>query len=191
MLSFQNCTNSAAMKCLFRPFLYCVLIYTLFPVSKCSNVDESEPFRMRKVNLLWQKAKRMGLSGETMDELYVELERQDKDERKWKHQKNQGKDELGEMEATLRRNLVNIMDKYGLVGAGDKDTVDTPGETGDHIQTNRVHRGSFVKDERLEKLWHHAVNEGEADFYWLGCRLLLLMSRGGTPCFIPGGYPST
>lgn len=153
-----NCTNFWTMKSLFSSVLCSLLISTLFSVVKTSNIDENGPFRMRKVNLLWQKAKRMELSKETLNELYVELERQDRDERKWKHQRTEGKDKFGEMEAILRRNLLNIMDKYGLTGR--KDSSDNPEEIGDHIATNRVHRGSFVKDERLEKLWDHAVNEG-------------------------------
>lgn len=145
------------MKSLFSTVFFPLLIST-FSVVTTSNINENGPFRMRKVNLLWQKAKRMELSEETLNGLYVELERQDRDERKWKHQRTEGKDKFGEMEAILRRNLLNIMDKYGLTGR--KDSSGTPEEIGDHIATNRVHRGSFVKDARLEKLWDHAVNEG-------------------------------
>ncbi|XP_028406577.1 alpha-2-macroglobulin receptor-associated protein-like, partial [Dendronephthya gigantea] len=92
-------------------------------------------------------------SQEKLDALYVELERQNRDEIKWKHQKQDGKDNLGEAEAIIRRNLMNIMERYGLLGAGE--------EGQDHIETNRAHDSSFKKDERLEKLWEHAKNEEE------------------------------
>ena len=147
------------MKEIFLGLIYCLVIYSFIPDSKCSLNNESDPFRMRKINLLWQQAKRMGLSEERLNELYVELQRQDQDERKWKHQKQHGKDKHGEMEAIIRRNLFKIMDKYGLNGGG-KDKEQPPVETGDHVQTNRVQSASFVKDERLEKLWEYAKSEG-------------------------------
>ena len=146
------------MKSVFSAIFYCLLVSSFIPVSKGSEINENPPFRMRKITLLWQKAKRMGLAQETLNELFVELQRQDKDERKWKHQKEEGKDKLGELEAVIRRNLLNIMDKYGLMGGGEER--EAPTETGDHIETNRVQSASFVKDERLEKLWEHAKSEG-------------------------------
>ena len=147
------------MKEIFLGLIYCLVISSFIPGSKCSLNNESDPFRMRKINLLWQQAKRMGLSEERLNSLYVELQRQDQDERKWKHQKQHGKDKHGEMEAVIRRNLLKIMDKYGLSGGG-KDKEQPPVETGDHVQTNRVQSASFVKDERLEKLWEYAKSEG-------------------------------
>ena len=146
------------MKGVFLTPIYYLLISSFIPVAKSFESNESEPFRMRKINLLWQQAKRMGMAEERLNELYVELQRQDQDERKWKHQKQEGKDKYGEMEAVIRRNLLKIIDKYGLMGEG-KDR-EPPVETGDHIETNRVQSGSFVRDERLEKLWEYAKSEG-------------------------------
>jgi hypothetical protein len=146
------------MKGIFSVVFYLLLLAPFIPVSKGSDQNENSPFRMRKINLLWQKAKNMLLPQETLNELFVELQRQDRDEKKWKHQKDEGKDKYGEMEAVLRRNLLDIMDKYGLRSASEKKEV--PRETGDHIDTNRVQRENFLKDERLEKLWDHAKREG-------------------------------
>ena len=145
------------MKTMFSSLIFLLLVAFFLPVSKGSENQENEPFRMRKINLLWQKAKRLMLPQERLNELFVELQRQDRDEKKWKHQKEQGKDQFGDMEAVLRRNLMNIMDKYGLRSPDDKKA---PVENGDHIETNRVHSASFIKDERLEKLWEHAKTEG-------------------------------
>ena len=104
---------------------------------------------------MWQKAKQLLLPQEKLDALYVELERQDRDEIKWKHQIQEGKDNLGEAEAIIRRNLINIMDRYGLLVAGE----DGHWEAGDYIKTNWA-RGSFLtKDGRREKLWEHVKNE--------------------------------
>ena len=146
------------MKTLFLSVIYCLLLSTFFPGSHASEKNENEPFRMRKINLVWQRAKRIGLEQDALNELYVELKRQDRDEHKWKHQKAEGKDESGEMEAVLRRNLFKIMQKYGLEGRSQGK--DSSEETGDHIDTNRVQSASFVKDERLEKLWEYAKNAG-------------------------------
>ncbi len=175
------------MKSIFSVLIYCLLISSLIPVSKGSKNEENEPFRMRKINLLWQKAQRMMLSQQVLNELFVELQRQDRDEKKWKHQKDEGKDKLGEMEAVLRRNLLNIMDKYGLMGASEKG--EAPVETGDHIDTNRVQSAPFVKDERLEKLWEHAKSEGISLLQSFGCYGLIyiytdthaVLSRGPCP----------
>lgn len=144
------------VKFLLSIYYLCISSWSCFV--KSSAVNEVHPFRMRKVTVLWEKAKRIGLSQEKMNNLYVELERQDRDERKWKHQKHNGKDKYGEMEAILRSNLVNIMTKYGLV-VDKKHKGSEP--TGDHIHTNRVQDGAFVKDNRLEKLWEYAKSNGE------------------------------
>ncbi|XP_028406537.1 alpha-2-macroglobulin receptor-associated protein-like isoform X2 [Dendronephthya gigantea] len=141
------------MKSLFLPFLFGLLVSAFFSISRSSNTEKNNPFRMGRVNIVWQKAKQLLLSQEKLDALYVELERQDSDEIKWKHQKQDGKDNLGEAEAIIRRNLMNIMERYGLLGAGE--------EGRDHIETNRAHDSSFKKDERLEKLWEHAKNEAQ------------------------------
>ena len=144
---------------MFSSLNFLLLVAFFLPVSKGSENQENEPFRMRKINLLWQKAKRLMLPQETLNELFVELQRQDRDEKKWKHQKDQGKDQFGDMEAVLRRNLMNIVDKYGLRSPDDKKSPRL--ETGDHTDTNRAHSATFIKDERLEKLWEHARTDAQ------------------------------
>lgn len=146
------------LKSVAASLLFCT-IAILCGIGEFTSIEEAEPFRMRKVNLVWLKAKKIGLSKERLNELFVELQRQDKDERKWKHKKAEGHDKDGEMEATIRQNLVRIMDKHGL-GEQSEPSPNSSDKFFD-LETNRVKKSPHLRDGRLDKLWQAAVDEGE------------------------------
>lgn len=148
------------LKSVAASLLFCT-IAILCGIGEFTSIEEAEPFRMRKVNLVWLKAKKIGLSKERLNELFVELQRQDKDERKWKHKKAEGHDKDGEMEATIRQNLVRIMDKYGL-GEQSEPSPNSSDKLFD-LETNRVKKSPHLRDGRLDKLWQAAVDEGQFD----------------------------
>lgn len=147
------------MKTILVSLLCCITVSLVVGVSEPSSIDDPEPFRMRKVNLVWLKAQKLSLGKERLNELFVELRRQDKDERKLKQNKADGEDEDGEMEAVVRRNLVQIMEKYGLIG---KDEVHDPNSSDKlyDMDSNRVKKSAQIKDDRLEKIWQSAVEGG-------------------------------
>ena len=136
-------------------FLFCVVIFFCGSTQQ-NNIDDAEPFRMRKVNLVWEKAKRSRLGKEKLNELFVELQLQDKDERKLKQQKADGLDKDGEMEAIVQHNMARILSKYELDGqkrGGREDVLFD-------IESNSVKVGPQARDERLDKLWLAALDEG-------------------------------
>lgn len=151
------------MRVFIAALLCCIIVFLLIRDSDLSSIDEEEPFRMRKVNLVWMKAKRLAFSKAKLNELFVELQRQDKDERKLKRKKAEGHGKDGEMEAVIRRNLMRIMDKHGLSGGGVSKEEDESPNSSDQlfdIDSNKVKKSPHTKDDRLEKLWQEAVDGG-------------------------------
>lgn len=156
------------MKVLLATLLCCITVFLLIRGSDLQSIDEAEPFRMGKVNLVWMKAKKLVLNKAKLNELFVELQRQDKDERKLKRKKAEGHDKDGEMEAVIRRNLMRIMDKYGLSGVSKED--DQSPNSSDQLfdtDTNEVKKSPHIKDERLEKLWQEAVGGGSDNNFYI------------------------
>ena len=101
-----------------------------------------EPFRMSKVNLLWEKAKSKGLVEGKLEQLYSQLKVQDKDELTLKKLRAEGSDKEGVKEAEVRRRFAGIMESFGLAGgqveareAGE----DTP--------------KALFRDKKLVRLW--------------------------------------
>uniref|UniRef100_A0A023GCD8 Putative alpha-2-macroglobulin receptor-associated protein n=1 Tax=Amblyomma triste TaxID=251400 RepID=A0A023GCD8_AMBTT len=72
---------------------------------------EKKPFRMHKLNLLWEKAQKR-LSEAKLKGLFADLKVQDKEELAWK--KMMGQDKEGLKEAELRSKLKAIVDKFDL-----------------------------------------------------------------------------
>lgn len=147
------------MKTILVSLLCCITVSLVVGVSEPASIDDPEPFRMRKVNLVWLKAKKLSLGKERLNELFVELRRQDKDERKLKQKKADGEDQDGEMEAVVRGNLGQIMEKYGLSG---KDEVHDPNSSDKlyDMNSNRVKKSAKIRDDRLDKIWQSAVEGG-------------------------------
>jgi len=154
-----------------QSFLLLVLIYPLLSLgSKYSEAannpskfypDEKSPilnhaavespFRMQKVNLLWEKA-RTKLLEPKLQKLYSELKVQDKHELTLKKLKGEGGDKDGSKEAEIRKKFTLLMSSYGLAGTGDQSNSkeqDTP--------------KALFKDKKLARLWEKAEKSGLND----------------------------
>ena len=143
------------------------LFFVLLPLMVSSQVmDESyppkdeilnygsldKPFRIQKVNLLWEKA-RKNLAEGKLKLLYSELKLQDKEELTLKKLKAESGDKDGMREAEVRKRFNGIMNKFGLskVRSSEED------------KTNLKGKMAFFKDKRLNKLWEKAEKSGLTD----------------------------
>lgn len=116
---------------------------------------EKKPFRMHKLNMLWEKAQKR-LSEAKLKGLFAELRVQDKEELSWKKLKSQDKDGL--KEADLRRKLKEIVDKFDLSDQF-KHHQDEPPE---HPNVARK-EGYIFRDKKLNKLWLKVQKAGLSD----------------------------
>jgi len=108
----------------------------------------AEPFRMSKVNLLWEKARRAGLAEGKLERLYSKLKVQDKDELTMKKLKTEGGDKDGIKDAEVRRKFALIMEEFGLMG-------------GDVVQDKEVEpTKALFRDKKLTRLWEKAEKSG-------------------------------
>ena len=110
------------------------------------------PFRMNKVNLLWEKA-RLKLTEGKLQSLYNELKMQDKQELTLKRVRAEQGDKEGAMEAEVRKAFTGIMNTYGLAGASSADS-ESPTKSG-----QKLHHVMF-KDKKLNRLWEKAEKAG-------------------------------
>ncbi|XP_018020555.1 alpha-2-macroglobulin receptor-associated protein [Hyalella azteca] len=143
------------------PLLYQLAILLLC-LSQCvvlqefneKNIREAKkPFRMAKINLVWEKALKQ-LSDQKLVILMSELKIQDKQELTFKKHKAEGGDKDGQMEARLRKSLQEIMSKYKLgQPQGDDETVA-------FIDSNKQSLDVLFKDKKLNKLWAKAEQSG-------------------------------
>jgi len=111
----------------------------------------SNPFRMQKVNLLWEKA-RPKLTPEKLRLLYSELKVQDKHELTLKKLKAEGGDKEGTKEADVRKRFLTIMDNYGLSGNSGPDSTS--------ILKDETKSNAIFKDKKLARLWEKAEKSG-------------------------------
>merc|ERR1712117_476133 len=130
-----------------------------FPPSQFATKDDilsykglDRPFRMNKVNLLWEKA-RLKLTEGKLKSLYSELKMQDKQELTLKRVRAEQGDKDGAMEAEVRKAFTGIMNTYGLAGAskGDVDDLSKSGQKLHHV---------MFKDKKLNRLWEKAEKAG-------------------------------
>ncbi|KAK8399795.1 hypothetical protein O3P69_003668 [Scylla paramamosain] len=121
---------------------------------------EESPFRMGKLNLLWQKALRR-LTEPKLKRLLSELKVQDKEELTLKKLKADGLDKDGLKEADLRMKLKNIMEKFSLNADLREDNRPGPGN---EVYMNEVKEQDILKaifkDKKLNKLWLKAEASG-------------------------------
>ncbi|XP_077999497.1 alpha-2-macroglobulin receptor-associated protein-like [Glandiceps talaboti] len=113
-------------------------------------------FRHRRVNQVWEKAQRMGFPADKLANLKKELKRHDERAMQWKKMKRDGGDPDGEKEAGLRRQLSDIMNKYGMGKvklADDKMTMEA------RVKDARDPRQ--FDDLRLNRLWMQASQSGK------------------------------
>ena len=115
------------------------------PIKSYAGVEN--PFRMQKVNLLWEKS-RTKLTESKLERLYSELKVQDKDELTLKKLRGEGSDKDGSKEAEVRKKFNSILLSYGLGGnKEDSDTLHNPAK-------------ALFKDKKLQRLWEKAEQAG-------------------------------
>ncbi|XP_055381321.1 alpha-2-macroglobulin receptor-associated protein [Condylostylus longicornis] len=124
--------------------------------------DLKNPFRMGKLNLVWEKAKHR-LTEPKLKSLYTELKIQDKEELAWKELNSQHKDKDGIKAAELRHKLIGIMSTYDLLEHFEdtQDPVKTKPYKKFHDKNdNNYMNKSLFKDKKLNRLWEKAEISG-------------------------------
>lgn len=111
-----------------------------------------KPFRIQKVNLLWEKARKKLAEGK-LKLLYSELKLQDKEELTLKKLKAESGDKDGMREAEVRKRFNGIMNKFGLSKI----------RSSDEEKSAPKDKMAFFKDKRLNKLWEKAEKSGLTD----------------------------
>jgi len=108
-----------------------------------------KPFRMQKINLVWEKVRRT-LAETKLRKLYSELKLQDKQEITLKRLKTEGGDKEGVKEAEIRKNFNRLLLDYGVAGGST--------EAPDQMQHGPVK--AIFKDKKLTRLWEKAEKSG-------------------------------
>ncbi|XP_041363164.1 alpha-2-macroglobulin receptor-associated protein-like [Gigantopelta aegis] len=148
---------------------YLFVMYALFNFSETyaskyseeanMNLDEEErPFRIAKVNMVWEKAKKR-ISGLRLAELYADLKIHDKEQLSLKKYKAENLDEDGLKEAAVNTKFRNIIDTYQLQEhfKTDKRYVNSANDV--PLETERDTVPEFT-DRKLQKIWKKALMTG-------------------------------
>lgn len=142
--------------------LACLAVISANKYSKEANEKvqfERDPFRMAKLNLLWEKALKR-LSEPKLRALMSELKLQDKEEMTLKKLKTEGGDKDGLKESELRKKLRAIMMKYNLgEDMGDFRPAGTKEAYLNEVTDQKILKAVF-KDKKLNKLWQKAETSG-------------------------------
>jgi len=106
------------------------------------------PFRMQKINLVWEKARlKLGLAEKKLAKLYIDLKMQDKEELTLKRHQAEGGDKDGLREADIRARFNLILNTYGMGGKAEQTV-------------NTAKPKELFKDKKLQKLWEKAEKTG-------------------------------
>ncbi|XP_025106175.1 alpha-2-macroglobulin receptor-associated protein-like isoform X2 [Pomacea canaliculata] len=116
-------------------------------------VTEERPFRMLKVNLLWEKAKKH-LSGSKLADLYVDLKVQDKHEAAFKKLRADGMDKDGLKEAQVNAEFRDIIEKHGLEDFFKEN------ELANEITPQQEKKMTHFSDKKLQAMWQRAEKAG-------------------------------
>jgi len=109
------------------------------------------PFRMQKINLVWDKARlRMNLTEKKLSKLYSQLKIQDKEELTLKKLKAENGDKEGLRETEVRTKFSLILDAYGMAAVHPPTPAESAARGTKHI----------FKDKKLQKLWEKAEKSG-------------------------------
>jgi hypothetical protein len=110
------------------------------------------PFRMQKINLVWEKARtKMELTENKLSKLFSELKVQDKEELTLKKLKSEGGDKDGLKESEIRKKFGAILQRFGMSGSGAVNPdLQLPIQSPEH----------HFKDKKLQKLWEKAEKSG-------------------------------
>jgi len=129
-------------------------------LANCSALDDTkddilnyssmvDPFRMQKINLVWEKARvHMNLTELKLSKLYSQLKVQDKEELTLKKLKAEGGDKDGLRETDVRTRFSLILSTYGMGGSNPQPQ--QPISLTDQI----------FKDKKLQRLWEKAEKSG-------------------------------
>ncbi|XP_040581435.1 alpha-2-macroglobulin receptor-associated protein [Lepeophtheirus salmonis] len=115
------------------------------------------PFRMNKLNLLWDKVLRSKhlLQESKLKAFYNSLKLQEKEEFALKKIKGEGKDKDGSFEAQVRKKFKNLLEEFSLRHYGED------GE--DILVDGAQRRDAPFGDKKLARLWDKAGNLGLKD----------------------------
>lgn len=116
--------------------------------------DLENPFRINRVNLLWNKA-RPKLSEGKLKALHSRLALHEKEEFALKKLKAEHGDKDGMREAQVRKLFVGIMNEFGVTGQNSEDAAARSGGGGDEGTAK-----ALFKDKKLERLWDKALKAG-------------------------------
>jgi len=109
------------------------------------------PFRMQKMNLVWEKARlTMALTETKLAKLYSDLKMQDKEELTLKRLKAEGGDKEGVKESEIRARFGLILKTYGMSGSGKEES----------FSPDKRPAKELFKDKKLQKLWEKAEKSG-------------------------------
>lgn len=114
---------------------------------------ETRPYRMQKVNLLWQKARKR-LSGPKLAELYADLKVQDKHEAALKKYRVEGMDKDGLREAQVNAAFREIIEKYKL-----EELYHSDGSLSNELPLDEEKKAYF-SDQKLQSMWKRAEKAG-------------------------------
>ena len=139
---------------------FIILVLSLQSLVKSQTLDKDpimnyaaleKPFRMQKVNLVWEKA-RVKLSDSKLKLLHYELKLHDKEEVALKKLKADVGDKDGLREAEVRKRFNSILNHYGLGGKAQDHTTDGADVKSDNMR--------LFKDKKLDRLWQKAKVTG-------------------------------
>ncbi|XP_048760692.2 alpha-2-macroglobulin receptor-associated protein-like [Ostrea edulis] len=134
--------------------------YVLFAGYICVETtlkDAERPFRILKVNQIWEKAQKLH-SGPKLADLYADLKIQDKVELELKKLKAEDMDKDGMKEAEVRRRLIDLLEKYDMKNVV---SVPQPPDMSNEIPETFEHQ---LRDKKLQKLWKRAEFAGFSEW---------------------------
>jgi len=163
---FVNAKKVMALK---RYMALTLLVLALHPCSSSRGGEEEEkekdpilnyaaieePFRMRKVNLVWEKA-RIKMTHAKLKVLFYELKLHDKEELALKKLKAEYGDKDGLREAEVRKRFNGILNHYGLGKSNNEAEAKE-----DEVKKKAADNLRLFKDKKLDRLWEKARQSEE------------------------------
>jgi hypothetical protein len=130
--------------------VFCTFILSQAKDDISSYRSIESPFRMQKINLVWEKGRlHLNLTENKLSKLYSQLKVQDKEELTLKKLKSEGGDKAGHKETEVRHRFGQIMEQYGISNIKPSPE--------DNKIVNSKH---LFKDKKLQKLWEKAEKSG-------------------------------
>lgn len=134
-----------------------ILYFLIFIHTEATFTESERPFRVLKVNQIWEKAQKL-YSGPKLADLYAELKIQDKTELELKKLKAEDMDKDGMKEAEVRRRLMDILERYNMK---KMISVPQPQDVSNELPETFDHQ---LRDKKLQKLWKKAQFGGFSEW---------------------------